>query len=71
MKTLSRKEIFDCLGKGDMLRYYNITAKVYVEADDGAIRGAVRFDTYLKLMQEKAITRIRSLYSSEIYALAA
>ena len=69
-KVLSRKEILEFLKSGDTLLYYSIYAKIYVENVDGEKRGAVRFDTYLKLMREGTIKRLEQRYLTEIYALA-
>ena len=70
MKVLSRKEILQYLLSGDTLRYNHITVRVYVEGADGITRGAVRFDTYLKLMREGIIKKLEQRYLTEIYVLA-
>jgi beta-N-acetylglucosaminidase len=69
MKTLAYKEIIKGLSEGNALRYAIIYAKAHVVTPDGAILGAVRFDTYLKLIRQKTVTKARATYSYEYFAL--
>lgn len=47
LKVMSKEKIAATLLLGGLIRYINITAKVYLRDAAGELLGAIRFDTFL------------------------
>lgn len=60
LKVLNTNEINDLLNDGKILRYATVYGKVYIQDKDWNILGAVKFDTYLKMLREKKIVPLKS-----------
>jgi two-component system response regulator YesN len=70
MKTLNRDHILSLLGDGNYIVHKNIEAKVYVtDRSTNQVIGAVRYDTYLKLLSRGFIVKIHENPFKEVYRL--
>lgn len=70
LKVLNINEINSLLDKGYLIKHDPISAKFYMRDTVNHINlGAVRFDTYLKLLRENRIKQIKiSYWLYEFYA---
>jgi hypothetical protein len=68
--VLSKDKIFHLLTKeGCELRYYDIQGKVYVYTSEDELVGAVRFETYLKIVPYTTEVRGHWSYLYRLYII--
>ena len=65
LKVLNKKEIGEMLDKGYAMRYDSIYAKAYMQDNAGVILGAVRFDTFLKMVRQ--LVKVDVTFTYELY----
>jgi hypothetical protein len=65
LPTLNKRRIDQLLDEGNLLRYDSIPAKVYIVDQNWKLIGAVRFDTYLRIV--KGLKKIKT--SSTLHEL--
>ena len=67
MKTVSQNTILETLSLGGKIRWNTIAAKAHLLSATGEELGAIRFDTYCRMIRYAWIEKIGSDYSREYY----